>query len=139
MEKFTDTKEDSYAILQIDTKNSSDRNAVLACFTPMKQLKDKGMEPDIGHYRPVYAGHLKKGAYDPERLPDLLESIFAEFNLYPPEDYRGRSLSVSDIIVLNLSGKISCHFVDSVGFCRLPDMDYLFPILSKLRECEENT
>ena len=42
-------------------------------------------------------------------------------NPYYPEDYRGHSLSVSDIVVLHQNGKNSAHFVDSFGFTRLPD------------------
>ena len=37
------------------------------------------------------------------------------------EDYRGHSLSVSDIVVLHQNGENSAHFVDSFGFTGLPD------------------
>ena len=35
-------------------------------------------------------------------------------------DYHGHSLSVSDVIMLNQDGKISAHYVDSIGFKELP-------------------
>ena len=34
--------------------------------------------------------------------------------------YHGHSLSVSDVIMLNQDGKISAHYVDSIGFKELP-------------------
>ena len=36
-------------------------------------------------------------------------------------DYHGHSLSVSDVILLNQAGKISAHYVDSIGFRELPN------------------
>ncbi|MCX4321021.1 MAG: YodL domain-containing protein, partial [Lachnospiraceae bacterium] len=38
-----------------------------------------------------------------------------------PADYKGHSLSVSDIVVLHEDGKNSAHFVDSFGFTGIPD------------------
>ena len=37
------------------------------------------------------------------------------------EDYRGHSLSVSDIVVLHQNGENSAQFVDSFVFTGLPD------------------
>ena len=36
-------------------------------------------------------------------------------------DYHGHSLSVGDVILLNQAGKISAHYVDSIGFRELPN------------------
>ena len=44
-----------------------------------------------------------------------------KFNIDHPADYRGHSLSVSDIVVLHEDGENSAHFVDSLGFTMLPD------------------
>ncbi|MBR3126381.1 MAG: DUF4316 domain-containing protein, partial [Mogibacterium sp.] len=38
-----------------------------------------------------------------------------------PEDFRGHSLSVSDIVAIRQNGIVSCHYVDSIGFKELPD------------------
>jgi hypothetical protein len=38
-----------------------------------------------------------------------------------PEDFRGHSLSVSDIVALKVDGVVSSHYVDSIGFQELPD------------------
>ena len=52
---------------------------------------------------------------------DKLEALYEKFNIDHPADYKGHSLSVSDIVVLHENGKNSAHFVDSVGFTMLPD------------------
>ena len=50
-----------------------------------------------------------------------LEAIFEKFNLDHPEDFRGHSLSVSDIVVLHQNGQNTAHFVDSFGYTEIPD------------------
>lgn len=44
-----------------------------------------------------------------------LNMIFEKFNLYHPSDYKGRSLSVSDIVEINGNK----YYVDSFGFKKL--------------------
>ena len=39
-----------------------------------------------------------------------LDDIFERFNIDRPEDFRGHSLSVSDIVVLNDGEKVTAHF-----------------------------
>ena len=50
-----------------------------------------------------------------------LEAIFEKFNLDHPEDFRGHSLSVSDIVVLHQNGQNTAHFVDFFGYTEIPD------------------
>ena len=38
-----------------------------------------------------------------------------------PADFRGHSLSVSDIVAIRTNGQVSCHYVDSIGFVTLPE------------------
>ena len=45
--------------------------------------------------------------------------IFERFNIDRPKDFRGHSLSVSDIVVLNDGEKVIAHFVDSISFEQL--------------------
>ena len=40
-----------------------------------------------------------------------------------PEDFRGHSLSVSDIVALKEQGVVSYHYVDSIGYTELPNFD----------------
>lgn len=44
-----------------------------------------------------------------------LEKIFRRFNIERPEDFKGHSLSVSDVVVLN----DTAYYTDSFGFKRL--------------------
>lgn len=48
-----------------------------------------------------------------------LDDIFERFNIDRPEDFRGHSLSVSDIVVLNDGENVTAHFVDSISFEQL--------------------
>lgn len=71
-----------------------------------------------------------------------LEDIFIKFNEKRLEDFRGHSLSVSDVVVLNKNGHASAHYVDSFGFKTVPefllDLDQVkgknASILKKLEE-----
>lgn len=50
-----------------------------------------------------------------------LEAVYEKFNIDHPVDYKGHSLSVSDIVVLHQDGENTAHFVDSFGFTTLPE------------------
>ena len=46
-----------------------------------------------------------------------LEDVYRMFNLEHPEGYRGRSLSVSDVVeIIGDDGKSTFHFCDHIGF-----------------------
>lgn len=49
----------------------------------------------------------------------MLEGLYTKFNLDHPEDFRGHSLSVSDIVALKTDSVVSYHYVDSIGFKEL--------------------
>ena len=52
-------------------------------------------------YKLVYTGEMEYQQSD--GVNDILEELFLKFNMNHPADYKGHSLSVSDIIKLNLS------------------------------------
>ena len=66
------------------------------------------------HYEKVYESDYE----DEEDIsgevyhPEVLEALFEIFNLNHPDDYEARSLSVSDIVVLE--GKV--YYCDSFGW-----------------------
>ena len=39
--------------------------------------------------------------------------------MHRPDDFRGHSISVSDIIAVKVNGEVSCHYVDAFGFKKL--------------------
>ena len=67
----------------------------------------------------LYRGNLPEGKRSVPQA-ELLEQLYQKFNFARPTDYHGHSLSVSDVIMLNQDGKISAHYVDSIGFKELP-------------------
>ena len=53
-----------------------------------------------------------------------MEQLYQKFNCARPTDSHGHSLSVSDVIMLNQNGKISAHYVDSIGFKELAELEF---------------
>ena len=99
-------------------------------FAGTESLKRRGIIKDNldaikpENYNLVYVGELSELSKDFIRLQtqgDKLEALYEKFNIDHPADYKGHSLSVSDIVVLHENGKNSAHFVDSVGFTMLHD------------------
>lgn len=81
-------------------------------FMNMKELREMGASPSISSYDSVYQGTLAPGM--------TLESLFEKFNVDRPQDFKGHSLSVSDVIVVTDEHGKSAWFVDSFGFTQLP-------------------
>ena len=79
-------------------------------------LEKKGLSAQKENYAAVYAGNLDRRGDTQDKLNELYET----FNIRRPEDFRGHSLSVSDIVALKQNGVVSCHYVDSWGFKELP-------------------
>jgi hypothetical protein len=57
---------------------------------------------------------------------NTLDKLYTKFNIDHPPDFKGHSLSISDIVVLNDHGKRTGWYCDSfgfrevAGFCRIP-------------------
>lgn len=51
---------------------------------------------------------------------NVLEAIFAKFNLNPPKNFKHYSLSVGDIVVLN-GKKSGAFFCDNIGWTEIPE------------------
>ena len=110
---FLSNPADSFAIYQL---RDNDNTAQLR-FMNAEYLEKKGLSIEKGNYAAVYAGNLDRRGDTQDRLDVLYET----FNIRRPEDFRGHSLSVSDIVALKQNGVVSCHYVDSRGFKALPD------------------
>ena len=80
-------------------------------FMNMRFIESHGMQIKKEDYKLVYLGELSGNM--------SLDDIFERFNIDRPEDFRGHSLSVSDIVVLNDGEKVTAHFVDSISFEQL--------------------
>ena len=77
-----------------------------------KQIESSGHRLSVEDYDIIYTD-----GYDGESLEDIYE----RFNIDHPKDFMGRSLSVSDVIVLVKNGERTAFFVDSYGFHELPE------------------
>ena len=94
-------------------------------FAGTESLKRRGIIKDNldavkpENYNLVYVGELSE--LQGRTQIATLETVYAKFNINHPADYKGHSLSVSDIVVLHEDGENSAHFVDSFGFTKLPD------------------
>ncbi|MDR1668912.1 MAG: ssDNA-binding domain-containing protein [Oscillospiraceae bacterium] len=91
-------------------------------FAPIRELEAQGLTPNRNHYKLVYTAPLNQAFFN-GMLPDhnrTLEAVFAKFQDNRPADFTERSVSVSDVIVLQWRGEVSAHFVDSFGFKELP-------------------
>ena len=110
---FLSNPADSFAIYQL---RDNDNTAQLR-FMNAEYLAQKGLSIEKENYASVYAG----GLYHRGDTQDRLNELYETFNIRRPEDFRGHSLSVSDIVALKQNGVVSCHYVDSRGFKALPD------------------
>lgn len=75
--------------------------------------------------------------YDAALTPDMsLGRIFEKFNFDRPEDFKGHSLSVSDVVVLHQNGTDTAYYVDSSTFV---DVSETFLHENPLRAAELST
>ena len=97
----------TFGIYQIKDDSPGENYA----FMNMSFIESHGMQIKKEDYKLVYVGEL---------LGNMsLDDIFERFNIDRPKDFRGHSLSVSDIVVLNDGEKVTAHFVDSISFEQL--------------------
>lgn len=82
-------------------------------FASMDELNRRGLTVNPDNYEKVYEA--------PKTAEDTLDSIYYRFNMEHPADFRGHSLSVSDVIVFHENGVDTAHYVDSYGFTAVPD------------------
>lgn len=116
---------DKYGIYQLKHNPELDHLR----FEGTESLKRMGITKDNfdaikpENYELIYVGNLSELQEQTEG--EMLEAIYEKFNIDHPEDYRGHSLSVSDIVVLHQNGKtvlilwIPLDLPDFLILCRL--------------------
>lgn len=82
-------------------------------FEPYDRLIAAGHRVDPKNYALVYSAPLTPGT--------SLEDIYTRFNIDHPKDFKGHSLSVSDVVVLHQNGQDTAHYVDSFGYKKVPE------------------
>lgn len=80
-------------------------------------MSESGKSPDISTYDKVYEGDFAEFEQAGDTVKQQLEAIFKKFNSERPNDFKGHSLSVSDVVVINGNA----HYVDTFGFRELPN------------------
>ncbi|MDO5390323.1 MAG: YodL domain-containing protein [Eubacteriales bacterium] len=96
--------ENQFCIYQIDPEG----NGREYIFLSHDFMESEEMELNREDYRLEYVAPLTEA--------DTLDTIYEHFNIDRPEDFKGHSLSVSDIVVMNREGEVKAYFVDSFGF-----------------------
>ena len=82
-------------------------------FEPYDRLQAAGLSVEAANYNLIYTAELTPGT--------SLEDIYTRFNIDHPKDFKGHSLSVSDIVVLHQNGEDTAHYVDSFGYKEVPE------------------
>ena len=82
-------------------------------FEPYDRLQAAGNVVDRANYELVYSAELTPGT--------SLEDIYTRFNIDHPKNFKGHSLSVSDVVVLHQNGQDAAHYVDSFGYKSVPE------------------
>jgi antirestriction protein ArdC len=82
-------------------------------FEPYDRLAATGHTAEQTNYDLIYTAELVPGT--------SLEDIYTRFNIDHPKDFKGHSLSVSDVVVLHQNGQDTAHYVDSSGYRQVPE------------------
>ena len=107
--KAQEPDRDSFSIYQL---KRGDETRDLR-FEPYDRLNAAGHAVDPANYDLIYSAPLAPGT--------SLEAIFTRFNIDHPKDFKGHSLSVSDVVVLHQNGQDTAHYVDSIGYRQTPE------------------
>ena len=117
--------QDSFAIYQLkpDPQYHILRFASLSELRSLGRKKGNHADAALGvtesRYNLVYFGALSPVLASRRTAEAVLEGLYTRFNLNRPDDFRGHSLSVSDVIALNLNGQTEYYYTDSFGFFKL--------------------
>ena len=105
---FSDSQ-DRYAIYQI----RDDGKGREYLFMGTEYLKGQGFSVEYEDYQMVYSDVLGEN--------ETLDSLYEKFNIGRPLDFKGHSLSVSDVVAIKRDGEVTAHYVDSFGYTELPE------------------
>ncbi len=100
-------------------------------YRPYEELQAAGLTVDRKNYELIYTAPLDGKT--------TLEDIYRTFNADDrPAGFRGHSLSVSDVVVVNRGGKEEAHYCDSIGFTPVPEFMQESPIKTAEMSTEQN-
>ncbi len=105
--------QDTYAIYQVKEGSETRDHR----FASLARLKEAGLSVEWDNYNHMYTGTVGPGKSGAMATLGLL---FQKFNENRPEDFTGRPLSISDIVVLHHDGEAAAFYVDNIGFQEVP-------------------
>lgn len=105
----------TYSVYQI---NGKDDNHFLR-FEPIARLKNGIEDIKLSNYDEIYK-NTREYSVDNIFSDGILEELYEEFNIDIPKDYKGHSLSISDVIVLECDGVSKAYYCDTFGFKEIP-------------------
>lgn len=108
--EFLNNNEDMFGIYQL--KQTEETHSLI--FMPMSALYKEGKMIKKDNYELKYVAALD------EKMS--LDDIFEKFNIAKPDDFYGRSLSVSDVVVMKRKGEARAYYVDSYGFEKITSL-----------------
>lgn len=109
---FMERTDDAFAIYQLkDGEELRDYR-----FEGLDWLKSRELSVDHANYNFIYTEPFTQPATTQERLMEIWE----RFNLDHPADFKGHSLSVSDIVAMKQDGVVTYHYCDSFEYRELP-------------------
>lgn len=88
-------------------------------FEDRATLQKSGIQLGINDYNFVYEGNFND--VEGDSFDDKLNTLYDRFNFEQPEDFKGRSLSVSDVITVKNGKNESAYYVDTFGFTDIPE------------------
>lgn len=109
MSKDTRSKKMKYEIYQIKNEEAMMKYG----FMRLSFAKEHGL--DFNDYEKVWEGQIEVEDNKEVEPINYLEHLYYEFNCNHPEGFKGHSMSVSDIVILD-GVKYYC---DSFGFTRI--------------------
>ena len=98
----------AYSVYQLSLSDSTDDLR----FMSYDWVQSRGLSVDRDNYLMVYTAQRDPGS--------SLEDIYRDLNINRPADFKGHSLSVSDVVVLHEGWTSAAYYVDSIGFKELP-------------------
>ena len=109
---FMERNDDAFAIYQL--KDGTELRDYR--FEGLDWLKSRGLSVEHENYNFIYTEPITQVATQRDRLDEIWE----RFNNDHPADFKGHSLSVSDIVAIKQDGVVTYHYCDSFDFKELP-------------------
>ncbi len=111
-QQFLASPKNAFAIYQLKPDLSREYG-----FESLSRLAARGLSVEYSNYNCIHSVTLDK---DVGNINQFLHRVFDHYNLYRPDDFKGHSVSVGDVIAVKVGTRITTHYVDDFGFTRIP-------------------